>query len=204
MDPRFQTSFIPKKPIMSQSGVRSSAPINLFSLIGTVLFIATLALGGGAYFYQSVLEKQIAENKASLDLAKDAFDPQLINQIVRLDTRIETTKKLLASHISVTPLFDYISTITLKSVRFRNFSFAYLAPDKVVVTMQGQGQGYASVALQSDLLNQQKYLRETVVGDMNLEPTGLVSFSVSTIIDPILVSYNNVINPVSASSSPSI
>lgn len=189
---------------MSQSGVRSSAPINLFSLIGTVLFIATLALGGGAYFYQSVLEKQIAENKASLDLAKDAFDPQLINQIVRLDTRIETTKKLLASHISVTPLFDYISTITLKSVRFRNFSFAYLAPDKVVVTMQGQGQGYASVALQSDLLNQQKYLRETVVGDMNLEPTGLVSFSVSTIIDPILVSYNNVINPVSASSSPSI
>jgi hypothetical protein len=202
MDPRFQTSFIPKKPIVSQAGgVRTKTPINLFSLIGVVLFLATLGVGGAAFFYQSVLDKQIAENKATLDRAKGAFEPELINQIVRLDTRIQNTKKLLSTHISVTPLFDYISSITLKTVRFRNFSFAYLASDKIVVTMQGQGQSYASVALQSDLLNQQKYLKDTVIGDMSLEPTGFVSFSVSTIIDPIITSYSHALNPSGASTS---
>jgi hypothetical protein len=187
---------------MSQPGVRSSAPISLFSLIGIVLFVVTLAVGGAAFFYQGVLKNQITESEATLNQAKEAFDPELINEIVRLDTRIETAKTLLAGHTSVTPLFDYISTITLQTVRFRNFSFAYLAPDKIIVTMQGQGQSYASVALQSDLLDEQKYLRETSVGDMSLEPTGLVSFSVSTVIDPVLLSYDQSINPMTSTSSP--
>ncbi|HEU5114799.1 MAG TPA: hypothetical protein VFT82_03465 [Candidatus Paceibacterota bacterium] len=188
MDPQFRTSFIPKKPITA-SPVRSAPVISLFSLLATVLFIVSLALSGGVFFYQRYLQTQIDSDKVSLDKAKGAFEPDIINQIVRLDTRIETGKQLLSSHLAVTPFFDFLSSITLQDVRFTDFNFSYLAPDKIVVIMKGQATGYAAVALQSDVLNAQKKLRETMISDLTLDPEGTVSFSVSTIVDPSLVSY---------------
>lgn len=200
MDPRFQTSFIPKKPI---SAVPSRAPsaVNLFSLLAAVIFIVALALSGGVYFYRGVLQKQIDASSVSLDRAKAAFEPDTINQIIRLDTRIETGKKLLASHISVTPFFDFLSSVTLKTVRFKDFSFSYPAPDKIAVSMKGQAISYAAVALESDLLNQQKRLKNTLLSDMSLEPAGTVSFSVSTVVDPSLLSYTPSAPSAAATSS---
>lgn len=185
-----QTSFIPKKPIVASPKMGSaSAPINLLSLLATVLFIVSIALSGGVYFYKSLVMKQIEADKATLERAKGAFDPELINQIVRLDSRIETSKKLFGSHTAVTPLFDFLSSITLRSVRFKDFSFTYLSPKEITVAMRGQAQGYASVALQSDVLNRQKGLSEVAIGDMALDPSGLVNFSVMTTIDPSIISY---------------
>ena len=188
MDPKFQTSFIPKKPIIGGSN-RNSSPINLFTLLGTVIFIAALALSGGAFFYQKVLTKQIEKNQADLERAKDDFDPETINTVVRFDARTQTGKKLLESHISVTPIFDYLSKITLQSVRFRDFEFTYISPTDILVEMKGIAQSYTSVALQSDILNEQKNLKDTIISDMSLESTGNISFGVSTKLNADLLSY---------------
>lgn len=188
MDPRLQSSFIPKKPIVA-APARAASSINLFSLVSTILFVSAIALSAGAFFYEKLLVKQVETNKQTLERAKDAFDPELIREIVRLDSRIETGKKLLSSHIAVTPLFDFISSVTLRSVRFRDFNFTYDSQDKILVTMKGQAQSYAAVALQSDLLNAQKALKNTILSDMTLEPTGLVSFNVSTTVDRSVVAY---------------
>lgn len=202
MDPRLQSSFIPKKPIVA-TPTRAASSINLFSLVSTVLFIAAIAVSAGAFFYEKLLVKQVEANKQTLERAKGAFDPELIREIVRLDSRIETGKKLLSSHVAVTPLFDFLSSVTLRSVRFRDFSFTYGAQDKILVTMKGQAQSYAAVALQSDLLNSQKALKDTILSDMTLEPTGLVSFNVSTTVDRSVVSYNaGSTNAASTSTTP--
>jgi hypothetical protein len=188
MDPKFQTSFIPKKPIVGGAN-RNSSPINLFTLLGTVVFIAALAMSGGAFFYQKILVKQIEKNQADLNRAKDDFDPETINAIVRFDARAQTGKKLLESHIAVTPIFDFISQITLESVRFRDFEFTYISPTDIEVEMKGLAQSYTSVALQSDILNEQKNLKETIISDMSLESTGNVAFNVSTKLNAELLSY---------------
>ena len=188
MDPRFQTSFIPKKPIVSTPS-RDASPINLFSLLATIVFIVAVALSGGVFFYKQLTSKQIVQNKTDFERAKNAFEPDIVNKIVRLDTRIETGKKLMESHVAVTPLFEFLSDVTLKTVRFKDFTFTYLAKDKIQVALKGQALSYASVALQADLLNAQKNLKNTIVSDMALETAGTVSFSVSTIVDPNLFSY---------------
>ncbi|MEN9621946.1 MAG: hypothetical protein RLZZ67_380 [Candidatus Parcubacteria bacterium] len=180
---------------MSQPG-RESAPINLFSLLSTVVFIVVLALSGGAFFYKQYVVKQIDVNKTTFDRAKNAFEPDTVKKITRLDTRLEVGKKLLASHIAVTPFFDFLSSVTLKTVRFKDFSFAYLAKDKIQVSMKGQAQNYAAVALQSDLFDDQKQLKNTIVSGMALEAAGTVVFSVSTTLDPALLSYASAIGVV--------
>ncbi len=200
MDPKFQTSFIPKKPMTAQPG-RQSVPINLFSLLATVVFIVALALSGGVYFYKQLVQKQIATNSTNLEKAKGAFDPAIIDQIVRLDTRLVNGKKLLDNHIAVSPFFSFLSSITLKTVRFKSFAFTYLAKDKIQVVMSGQAQSYASVALQSDLLDEQKNLKNTIVSDMALEAAGTVAFNVSTIVDPGVFSYAASIGVIPSSKS---
>lgn len=175
---------------MSPVGSRSeSSSINLFSLLAITLFVIAIVLSGGAFFYKGLLASQIDANKASLDRAKSAFEPEIIDQIIRLDTRIETSKKLLTSHLAVTPFFDFLSTVTLSTVRFKDFSFSYLASDKIGAEMKGQAESYASVALESDLLNAQKNLKDVIISDMALEPNGTVSFKVQMTVDPGLVSY---------------
>lgn len=205
MDPRFQTSFIPKKPIVAQSRVRTPANINLFALIATVIFVSTLAVGGAAFFYERVLTKQIESDQKSLELARGAFDPELIAQIVRFDTRIETARKLLDSHISVNPLFQFVADVTIPSVRFSDLDFEYLGPEDVTVSMTGQARNYTAVALQSDVLNDQKNFTEVTIGDMNLDGAGNIGFSVSGKLNPDLLLYSKTltqVQPTSASTTP--
>ena len=201
MDPRFQTSFIPKKPITATSSVWEKT-VNIFSLVATVLFIVSVAFSGGVFFYEKLVADQIKTNEVNLNKSKSHFDPNLIENVKRLDTRIETSKKLLSSHVSVTPFFGFLSSVTLKSVRFKDISFSYLSGDKVVVLMKGQAQSYEAVALQSDLLEEQSNLNDTVISDMALEAAGTVSFNVTTTVNSNLLSYSKNVLGQTASSSP--
>ena len=64
MDDQPKTSFIPKKPIQV---VDSSAPIvstktrkgSVFSFITTMIFLITLGVLGGVYFWKFTLQKKI-------------------------------------------------------------------------------------------------------------------------------------------------
>ncbi|MDE1874786.1 MAG: hypothetical protein KGI79_00610 [Patescibacteria group bacterium] len=188
MDPQFHASFIPKKPITTSAN-RSPATINLFSLLAAVIFIVALALAGGVFFYNNLVQKQIASDQDSFQRAQAAFEPSTVDQIVRLDTRLNIAKKLLASHIAVTPFFSFLSTVTLQTVRFKDFSFSYLTPSQIVVDMHGQATSYQAVALESDLLSSQKQLHNVVVSDLALDQTGAVTFSVAMNVDPSLISY---------------
>ncbi len=188
MDPRFQTSFIPKKPIVSVPG-GSPKTINLFALLATVLFIGTIILAGGVFFYKGYLEKGLEQDIKNLEEARKEDDPNLIQMVIRLDSRIETADKLINSHVAVSPFFNYLSTITLKSVRFRDFSFAYLDKNTVTVSLAGEAQGYEAVALQSDLLVKQKELSNVIIGDLSLKDNGRVEFSVTANVEPKLLSY---------------
>lgn len=192
MDPRFQTSFIPKKPLISTSQAPTKI-INLFALIATLIFISTLALAGGVYFYDNLLLTQIDESKATLERAKNAFEPDTINKIIRLDTRIGVAQGLLNEHLATSYLFDIISASTLKTIRFKNFSFQYLAKDKILVSMKGQAQSFTSVALESDTLNKIKNLKDTIISDLALDSSGTVSFLVTTTVDPSAIVYKDII-----------
>lgn len=195
MDPRFQqTSFIPKKPMVTPQKVKSSAPISVLSLIATIFFIGAVGFAGGTFFYKELVKKQIETARTTLESKKAAYVPDEIEYLIRLDARLTASRQLLQNHIAVTPLFKFLGDITLESVRFRDFVFTYFGPDKIQVEMKGLASNYPSVALQSDLFNEQDALSNTVFSDLAIEGTGLRSFKVVTTINPKLVSYEELIN----------
>lgn len=199
MDPRFQTSFIPKKPVTAPVRGKASEPVSLLTVISTSIFIAAIALTGAAFGYEKILSQDIEENKATLEQAKAAFDPDLIEQIIRLDNRIDSASELLGQHVAVSNLFRLLEENTLKTVRFTSFSFDFLGGDKVTIDMDGEAAGFTSIALQSDKFNSNPIFKNTILEDLKLEETGMVSFNVVTSVDPTSIMYRQLFQEAEAS-----
>jgi len=190
MEQNFQTSFIPKKPIINERAV-SARPVSIF-LIGSIfiLFVALLATGG-LYFYKGIVTKNIADMENTLTLAENRFEPSKIAELQILDKRLRASSEILSKHIAITPVFNALEQLTMKSVRYTKFSYI-LGTDKnatVDIKMSGQAVGYRSVALQSDLLAGNKNLIDPVFSNLTLDNSGNVLFDLEFSVNPDFVNY---------------
>lgn len=191
MEQQFQTSFIPKKPLVTEqktSGVSS----NIFNIIGVVVFITSLVAAGGAYAYKTYATKKVLTQAQSLAAAKSEFEATLINNLQQVERRLNASQEILSNHISVSPIFAALQEATLKSVRYTKFSYSLnpeAGAEKVVVKLSGQATNYTSIALQSDLLAKNKYLKNIIFSNLALDEKGNVLFDLTFSVDPSFVSY---------------
>lgn len=190
METKFQTSFIPKQPVTAEAP-RHSSMSSLFFLFSFIIFMASLAAAGGVFIYDQVVRKNIDKGKSQLTINRNAFDPNTISQITRLNDRINAADFLLKRHKSVSTLFLVLGNATLKNVRFNDFNYLG-ADDKISLTMRGQATSYETVALQAKEFTNpslKNVFRSPIFSDLTLDTQGNVSFSFSTNIDPFLVDY---------------
>ena len=187
MEPNFQTSFIPKKPMIEKRNT-PSRPMGLLTILSIFIFFALVLASVGLYFYKGVLEKNISSMNDELTLAKNSFEPAKITQLQVLDKRLRASDAILANHITVSPIFEALQALTMKNVRYTKFSYAF--GDKTIdVKMSGQAIGYRSVALQSDLLNTNKNLIDPVFSNLTLDDKGNVLFDLGFSVSPSFVNY---------------
>lgn len=196
MDPNTpQTSFIPKQPLVETSAPTARS-FNLANFLTTIVFISSLVAAGGLYFYKGVLTSDITEMNKSLERSKAAFEPGLINDLQVLDKRLNSSKEILSKHTAVSPVFDALQELTLKSVRFTKFSYEGSKADakKIEVKMSGQTSatgGYRSIALQSNKLAENKYFQDIIFSNLTLTQSGGVSFDLTFTVDENLLNFEN-------------
>lgn len=201
MEPRFQTSFIPKKPLSPDTRGGTHRVIGFFSLGSLIIFVSVLALSVGVFLYQQFLLQNISSMKRSLDRARAAFEPALIEELKRLDSRIEMAKKLLGVHAAATPIFRLLELNTLQNVRFSDFNYAASGGETVSVTMKGEARSFSALALQADLLASRREIRDPVFSNLTPDKGGLVGFSFFGNIDPRVVLYQSTLNPAPSGSA---
>lgn len=207
MEQNFQTSFIPKKP-MVESRATSSRPIGIFTIISIFVFFAVILASGGLYFYKGVMAKNIASMSNDLTLAKARFEPEKINLLQILDKRLRASDTVLKSHITISPIFQALQDITMKSVRYTKFSYNIDEKNKVDIKMSGQTVGYgaysayASIAMQSDLFSKNKNLIDPVFSNLSLDEKGNVIFDLNFSVDSSFVDYKQALL-VESDNSPS-
>ena len=190
MDQSAPSSFIPKRPLgiaeHSDGGVASLA-----LLVALLLFIPSILAAGGVLAYQQFLTNAIAQKSDSLAKAEAAFDPSTIQDLERLDARIKSAEGLLKSHVAPTALFDFLSAQTLTSVQLTSFDYSLNQDGSADISVKGQGNSFASVALQSDQFGASKVLKDLVFSDVTVGQAGGVSFSVKATVDASLFNYAN-------------
>jgi hypothetical protein len=155
-----------------------------------ILFTVLLATGG-LYFYRGILTRKIADMENTLTLARNRFEPAKIAELQVLDKRLRASTEILSKHIAITPVFEALEAITMKTVRYTKFSYI-LENDKtakVTIKMSGVAVGYRSVALQSDLFAKNKNLIDPIFSNLTLDSSGNVVFDLEFLVDPSFVDY---------------
>lgn len=189
MDPQAGASFIPKKPL--DAGLRRRGGIGLMMLIAILIFVASVIAAGGAWSYQQYLQSSLASKAASLKAQEAAYDPSAIEDLVRLDSRINNAQTLLNNHVAVSALLAFLSTQTLVNVAWSNFNVTLQPDGSAKLTLAGSADSFSTVALQSDQFGASKYLKDVVFSSIAVGATGGISFSVAATVDPSLLLYKN-------------
>lgn len=204
MEPKFQTSFIPKKPTIPVMGglssqVRVHRTFSIFMFLAVIIFVISLAGVGGAYFWKTYLLKVQVAYKTELANKEKQFDPALVGQLKQANFQIETAKKLLGNHIALSQIFGVIQELTVSYVRFVSLDFSGPTSDStskdMSVKMEGYGIDLPAVAFQSDVLGKLEdyglanVVSNAMVSDPSLDATGAVSFSLSATVNPSMMSY---------------
>ncbi|MCM2339080.1 MAG: hypothetical protein NDI62_01340 [Burkholderiales bacterium] len=194
MDQNFQTSFIPKKPMIEERAIPSQ-PVSLFTIISIFIFFTVVIGTGALYFYNGILSKDIIKMESDLNLAKDRFEPSKIIQLQVLDKRLSAASEILSKHIAISPIFKALQDITMKTVRYTKFEYQIEEGkgEKILVKMSGTAVGYKSVALQSDLFAKNKYFIDPVFSNLMLDDKGNVVFDLEFSVDRAFIDYKKVI-----------
>ncbi|MBI2630798.1 hypothetical protein HYW73_01090 [Candidatus Nomurabacteria bacterium] len=194
MEQNFQTSFIPKKPIVKERAV-SSRPVSLLLIISLFILFTVLLVSGGLYFYKGITVKNIAKMEGDLNLAQKRFEPARIAELKVLDRRLKASSEILANHVSITPIFKLLEEITMKTVRFTDFSYSLEVDktSKVAIKMSGIAVGYRSIALQSDLFAKNKNMIDPIFSNLTLDSNANVLFDLDFSVDSNFVNYKQTI-----------
>jgi len=198
MEPKFQSSFIPRGPISTSAGIPISKPVKgggLYGYAAIVIFVISVVLAVAVFGFRFYIKGTI--NRMSEEIAdrRDTLIPNSSKEFIRLNNQIQSTQTLLNNHIVTTPLFDYLESATVKNVRFDEFSYN-TSPSGVELIMRGEASGYSAIALQADIFNKGGFFKDQNFSDLGLDEKGNVTFTYKTVVSPNLISYQKQIEGI--------
>jgi hypothetical protein len=186
---------------MIEERVSSTRSIGFFSIVSIFMLFAVLLATGALYFYKIIVTKNIEKMKEELIIARNRFEPARITELQVLDRRLSSSKEILSKHIAITPIFQALQDITMKTVRYTKFGYI-LGEDpqhsRITIKMNGTAIGYRSVALQSDLFTENKNLIDPVFSNLTLDDKGNVNFDLEFSVDPSFVDYKTMLKTMTA------
>jgi hypothetical protein len=197
MDTSIRTSFIPKAPMANRPGARKEG-MGFLTFLASAVLLVSLIGWGAAFAYKSLIEKDINDLEGYLAKANESFDPSLLRVFENLDRRIRGAEAILDRHTVITPFFELLDSVTLKSVRFNYFSLVNEG-SAVAVKMSGQALEFSSIALQALEFNKDSRIINPIFSNLGVEDDqGRVSFDVSFNIDPEMILYKEKVSSLPA------
>lgn len=211
MDPKFQSSFIPKKPLPSTGApgasiglpnkVKPVHTVSIFLNISILIFVISLGAAGVAYAWKTVLLSRQDAYKQELNELEKRFNPDLIRQLQQINQRIDNVKLVLGRHVALSNIFDVISKMTAENTRFLSMDAVTSqgresgvsgadTSNNIKIMLSGYGANLSAVAFQAKVLSQlDKYglgsvLINPTISEPSIDQNGTVSFSISEEIDP--------------------
>lgn len=195
MEPKFQNSFIPKKPmgLTQNTGVAVVQSTNIFSVIAGVIFVIALLISGGLFAYGKILDSQIKDVEAKILAAKQAYEPEKIKELIDIDKKMTSSSDLLKNHVAVSEILSLLENLTLKKMRFTSFDYVKIN-NKSTVAIVGDIQTYNALAKQQEFFSSTEFIKNPKFTDFNLGDNGYISVKFSADIDQSLISYKRIMD----------
>jgi len=195
MEPAGQPSFIPHDAGESKAARRSSEGglWDLLLMLGIVALAVSCALAAGVFVYQQYLKTSINRSLDRLREAREQFDPSLVNQLTRLDNRMQSADDLLATHLAPSAFFSVLDQITAQTVAYQGLEMEVNDPRRITLKMSGVARSVNSIAFQADLLSQSGVFTSPIFSNLDRQKDG-VHFSLNSLIDATKINFEDLIN----------
>lgn len=191
MDSKIKASFIPDKSL-NQRSMKQSASAggigDLLMLLSVVILAAMIALSAGVFLFDRFLANNVVKKEEQLARAREAFDPILIQDLIRLDSRLNAASDILARHLAPSEVFALLQSFTLQSISYKSLTYSIGEDGVIHIALTGDAQSVNGVALQSSVFGENTAIVNPIFSDLNLTPSG-VSFGVSAVLDPLALQY---------------
>lgn len=192
VETRFQTSFIPKRPVASGVAYRGEpSHMGFLGLIALILVIAAAVVSGGLFFYEQFLNSSIASKDEELVVVLARLDKKALETFTDLGKKTQSAQTLLSRHPAFSRVTDFLAATTLTNVRFKDLTFDSLPGNPARVTLKGEAQGYAAVASQSNAFATANGVRSVSFSNLTLDEKGNVTFIAKLELDPTLFVYTS-------------
>lgn len=193
-----QTSFIPKKPLVSSGAKEGVGLSGILSFVAIIIFVASLAVFGGGLFYKTVLKSSITNINNDLVKIRGDFknEEPLMREMIRFDSKLNNMNALLEGHISMRNLFDFLEKSTVSSLRYSEFAYTNKGNGTAELKLGGEAESYSGIALQAEefvasKISGDRDFSNIIFSDFNPGLTGNVVFKATANVRPDLVYYKN-------------
>lgn len=187
MENSFQTSFIPKRPIIngSPNSASTKEPISMFSVISVILIVISVLASSGLFVYKLYLTKQKDQLSASLLKARDSFEQDTINELGLFDGRVKAAKEIISNHVALSNVFSYLEDITIPQVQYVRFEEQMNDKGVLAVNMSGVASDYRSIAIQADMFSSSNSspFKNVLFSNLSRMQNGTVSFNLKFDVD---------------------
>jgi hypothetical protein len=199
MESQIKSSFIPQD-VAREPRARAirSGGFDLVVLVSIILLVASIALAIGVFLYVEYLQTSLTSKTEQLERAQATFEPALVSELMRLDTRMNVGGELLYNHIAPSEFFRILEEITLESVSFSNLQFDATIPSAISMSLDGVAASVNSIALQADLFGKHAAIASPIFSNITREQGDRVRFSVTALVNPTAIRYSSVVQTQAA------
>lgn len=208
-----KVSFIPKETLVREEPfLERPRPKSLLGFLAVVSLFASVGAYAGLYLFNLTLKQDADAVLAKVEAAQAAFvQAPSIEEARLFQKRAQLAEELLGTHTVVTPVFKFLEENTLSSIYYTSFSLKR-GEQGFTVELAGEAPSYASLAYQSDKLNNKTVeLSEFSFSNITLTKFGSVGFNLKLVFTPEYLSYSrhlgaeyegsNIPSPLSISTS---
>lgn len=147
----------------------------------------------GIFGYKYFLSYQIEQMGTELESARAALEPETVTELIRLNSRIVSTRSLIQNHRIITPVFDFLEAATPQNVRYTDFNFN-MTPKGLDLQLRGEAQSYAALAAAAEVYSRStSNFRNPTFSNLQLDDQGNVVFSLQMEVEPALLSYERMV-----------
>lgn len=189
MDPKVQTSFIPKRE--DRRTLKAKRPFSFVYWIISMAFILSVALTIFLFVYERIILISHEEKKLAIQKEIELFEPDLTRELTAVKNRVDSGKRLLSGHLSSSSFFRVLENLTVRNVYFTDLSINLSSNQKAVLQAKGEAPSYAVLAFQSNTIKQSGLFLNPKFSEVNLNDLGRVVFSLEAEIDPRVILYTS-------------
>ena|SRR3989344_1058458 len=190
MAPNFQSSFIPKGPVDQE--VFKNKKTGIAGVLAISLFVISIVVAGGAYFYKGMIKNDIQNLQAQLAEAEKNIDKETINEMTQFGKKLDLVKSIVLKHQVVSNFLNELASSTVVSVNFVDFSYGNpnVSDKNLSIVLRGEATSYAAIALQEDIFLKNKNFNSVLFSNLTLGDKGFISFDLNISVDPQIAIYS--------------